>query len=110
MLFSRSGCTQETLGRPLADMLLSFALFRWAYQSPIKRAPFYHAHHFSSECWAVDTAFTDKAVSGALKSIGENRGLVMTWLKGLLPESADRESFLWAETSWMWRRYTTARY
>jgi hypothetical protein len=84
---------RETLGRPLADMLLSFAMFRWAYQSPIKRAPFYHAHHFSSESWATGRALTDKTVSGALKSIGENRGLVMTWLKGLLPESADRESF-----------------
>ncbi|MDR1637948.1 MAG: transposase [Treponema sp.] len=85
---------QETLGRPLADMLLSFAMFRWAYQSPIKRASLYHAHHFSAEFWATDRALTDKAVSGALQSIGENRGLVMTWLKLLLPESAARESFL----------------
>jgi hypothetical protein len=84
----------KTLGRPLADILLSFAMTRWAYQSPIKRAPFYHAHHFSSECWAAGGVLTDKTVSGALKSIGENRGLVMKWLKGLLPESAARESFV----------------
>ena len=84
----------QTLGKPLAEILLSFAMARWAYQSPIKRAPFYHAHHFSSEFWAADSTLTDKTVSGALKSIGENRGLVMTWLKGLLPESVVRESFI----------------
>jgi hypothetical protein len=58
-------------------MLLSFALTRWAYQSPIKRASFYHAHHFSSECWATDRVLTDKTVSGALQSAGENQGLVI---------------------------------
>jgi hypothetical protein len=85
---------QRTLGKPLADTLLSFAMTRWAYQSPIKRAPFYHTHHFSSEFWALDTTVTDKTVSGALKSTGENRGLVMKWLKSLLPESSARESFV----------------
>jgi hypothetical protein len=85
---------QHTLGKPLAEILLSFAMTRWAYQSPIKRAPCYHAHHFSSEFWAADNTLTDKTVSGALKSIGENRGLVMTWLKGLLPPSTARESFI----------------
>ncbi|MDR2741275.1 MAG: hypothetical protein LBB98_03880 [Treponema sp.] len=85
---------RETFGTPLADLLLSLAMARWAYQSPIKRAPFYHAHHFSSECWAVDTACTDKAISGAMQAAGENRGLVMKWLKDVLPPSAARESFV----------------
>jgi hypothetical protein len=42
----------------------------------------------------LGTALTDKTVSGALKTIGENRGLVMTWLKGLLPSPVDEESFI----------------
>jgi hypothetical protein len=85
---------QQTLGNPLAEILLSFAMTRWAYQSPIKRAPFYHTHHFSSEFWSVSRELTDKTISGALKSVGENRELVMTWLKRLLPESSARESFI----------------
>jgi hypothetical protein len=84
----------ETFGKPLTDILLPFAMLRWAYQSPIKRAAFSHAHHFSSEVWSVDKALTDKAVSGALKAAGENRELVMKWLRGLLPERAAKESFV----------------
>jgi hypothetical protein len=52
-------------------------------------------YYFSSEYWAPGTALTGKTVSGAMKTIGENRELVMTWLKGLLPESSARESFIW---------------
>jgi hypothetical protein len=85
---------ERALGKPLADTLLSFALTRWAYQSPIKRAPFYHAHHCRSDVWNADTALTDKTLSAALKSVGENRQAVVQWLKGLLPPSAAGESFL----------------
>jgi hypothetical protein len=69
-------------------------MLRWAYQSPIKRAAFYHAHHFSTEVWSVDTALTGKTVSGALKPAGENRELAVKWLRGLLPETAAKESFV----------------
>jgi hypothetical protein len=85
---------KRTFGTPPADILLSFAMTGRAYQSPIKRAPFYHAHHFSSEVWGVDTTLTDKILSGALNTAGENRELVVKWLKGLLPPSAARESFI----------------
>jgi transposase len=67
---------------------------RWAYQSPIKRAPSCHVHHFGSEFWGVGRELTDKTISGALKSVGENRESVMTWHKRLLPESSARESFI----------------
>jgi hypothetical protein len=91
----------ETFGKPLADILLPFAMLRWAYRSPIRRAAFYHAHHFSSQLWSVDTVLTDKAVSGALKSAGENRELVMKWLRGLLPEKGAKESFVLMDSTHM---------
>jgi hypothetical protein len=67
---------------------------RWAYQSPIKRSPFYHAHHCLSDVWNAGTALTDKTISAALQAAGERRELVIQWLKGLLPASAAGESFL----------------
>jgi hypothetical protein len=85
---------ERALGEPLASTLLSFAMTRWAYQSPIKRAPFYHAHHCSSDVWNVDAVLTDKTISAALQAVGERRELVVQWLKGLLPASATEESFL----------------
>jgi hypothetical protein len=67
---------------------------RWAYQSPIKRAPFYHAHHCLSDLWNTGTDLTDKTISAAPQAAGERREMVIQWLKGLPPESAAGESFL----------------
>ena len=64
----------------VAEKLLSFAMMRWAYQSPIKRVPNYHAHDFCSEHWSKDT-ISDKQVSEALKFIGENREALVAWMK-----------------------------
>jgi hypothetical protein len=74
---------------------------RWAYQPPIKRAPFYHAHHCSSGVWNAGTALADKTIGAALKSVGENRQAVVQWLKGLLTPSAAGESFLLMDSTHM---------
>jgi hypothetical protein len=76
----------STLGTETAETLLAFALFRFAYQSPIKRAAHYHVHDFASECWSASAALSDRTVSLALKTAGENREVVIRFFKTLLPE------------------------
>ncbi|MDR1119864.1 MAG: hypothetical protein LBM08_02990 [Dysgonamonadaceae bacterium] len=43
---------REVFGEEVCQKLLSFAMMRWAYQTPIKRAGYYHSHDFCSECWS----------------------------------------------------------
>jgi hypothetical protein len=71
---------KTTFKEDIAEKLLSFSMMRWAYQSPIKRAPNYHAHDFCSEHWSKNS-ISDKQVSEALKFIGENRQAIVTWMK-----------------------------
>lgn len=65
------------------ETLLSFAMMRWAYQSPIKRAANYHSHDFCSEQWS-SASMSDKKISNTLKFIGENREVVVSWMKSQL--------------------------
>jgi hypothetical protein len=58
-------------------------MFRWAYQSPIKRALSYQAHDYCSECWGGDTRLSDKYLTSLLRFTGENRELVCSWMRGL---------------------------
>lgn len=67
----------------LFSTLLSFAMMRWVYQSPIKRATNYHAHDFCSEHWS-STSMSDKKKSSTLKFIGENREVLVSWMKSQL--------------------------
>ncbi len=63
-----------------AEKLLSFSMMRWAYQSPIKRAPNYHAHDFCSEVWSKES-ISGKQISEALKFVGQNREALVDWMK-----------------------------
>jgi len=84
----------------LAEPLLAFALFRWAYQSPIKRAAYYHAHDFCSEFFYRKRVLSDKAVSAALKTIGEQRQKVVQWMQALLPGHKERgEDFIFMDST-----------
>lgn len=65
------------------ELLFAFAMFRWAYNTPIKRAPYYYLHDFCSEEF-TDKTTTDKNVSNLLKTIGENRTKTVAWMKTLL--------------------------
>lgn len=73
----------EVFKEDVLQILLSFSMMRWAYQSPIKRVTNYHAHDFCSELWSSST-MSDKKISSALKFIGENREVLVEWMKSQL--------------------------
>jgi transposase len=83
----------DFFGEEQADTLLSFAMMRWAYQTPIKRAREYHSHDFCSESWATKS-FSDKTVSATLKYFGENRQTVVEWMKTQLKDVPDEQNFV----------------
>jgi hypothetical protein len=70
----------------VSERIFSFAMMRWAYQSPIKRASRYHVHDFCSEYWSKNS-ISDKLISNALQFVGENRENLVVWMKGLLETS-----------------------
>jgi hypothetical protein len=80
----------EFFGSEAAEQLLSFSMMRWAYQTPIKRAPYYHSHDFCSEQWATKN-MSDKTVSLNLKNFGENREKVVGWMKTFLSDVPENE-------------------
>lgn len=67
----------------VVELLFSFAMFRWAYNTPIKRAPYYYSHDFCSQEFGVKS-ISDKAISDTLKQVGERRTEVVAWMKSLL--------------------------
>src|ERR1019366_5397831 len=67
----------------IAQILLTVAMIRWAYQSPIKRIPYWHAHDFCSLQWGSQ-GIDDKAISATLKHVGENRTVIIDWMKSRL--------------------------
>ncbi|GHV29100.1 hypothetical protein FACS1894176_11690 [Bacteroidia bacterium] len=86
-------------GEEHADTLLSFAMMRWAYQSPIKRATRYHVHDFCSEHWSREH-MSDKQISAALRYFGQNREKVVDWMRSLLKETgADADKFVMMDST-----------
>jgi transposase len=81
---------KEAFGDEQAERLLSFAMMRWAYQTPIKRATYYHSHDFCSEDWATKS-MSDKTISLNLKWFGENREKAVGWMKNLLSDVPEDE-------------------
>ena len=74
---------KSCFGDSVGETVLSFAMMRWAYNSPIKRASHYHIHDFCSELW-LKNAISDKHISNALKVVGENREKLVDWMKSML--------------------------
>jgi hypothetical protein len=72
------------------EKLLSFAMMRWAYQTPIKRATNYHSHDMCSEYWSTKS-MSDKLISANLNYFGENREKVVEWMRTLLKDVSDDE-------------------
>jgi len=72
------------------EKILSFSMMRWAYQTPIKRASYYHSHDFCSEYWSTKS-LSDKLISSNLCYFGENREKVVGWMKTLLKEVPEDE-------------------
>jgi hypothetical protein len=79
----------RTLGDTFDDetvgVLLSFAMFRWGYGTPIKRAFRYHSHDYISE-ELFRGALSDKCITHILRTVGENREKVVGWMKSLLED------------------------
>jgi transposase len=84
---------KNTFEQQETERLLSFAMMRWAYQTPIKRAAGYHAHDFCSEFWSTKS-FSDKIISATLKTFGENRQKAVEWMKTQLKELPDEQNFV----------------
>jgi hypothetical protein len=84
---------KTVFGEQDAERLLSFAMMRWAYQTPIKRATYYHAHDFCSEYWS-GCSLSDKIISSTLKTFGENREKVLEWMKIQLKELPEEQNFV----------------
>jgi hypothetical protein len=80
----------EVFGSEQAERLLSFSMMRWTYQTPIKRATYYHAHDFCSEGWATKN-MSDKTISLNLKTFGEQREKIVGWMKNLLADVPEDE-------------------
>ena len=90
MYFSKETC----------ETLFAFAMFRWAYNSPIKRAPYYYNHDFCSQAFGR-MSVDDKMVSDTLKSVGEHRTAVVEWMKSLLntPDTETVEQFVMMDST-----------
>ena len=81
---------KAAFGDEYAEQLLSFAMMRWAYQTPIKRAANYHSHDFCSEHWATRSV-SDKIISENLKYFGQNREKAVAWMRSLLSDVPENE-------------------
>jgi hypothetical protein len=82
---------KEFFENEAAEKMLSFSMMRWAYQTPIKRAGYYHSHDYCSEYWQIKS-MSDKEVSANLKHFGESRQMAAGWMKALLKDIPDNEN------------------
>lgn len=91
---------QVFFSKETCEILLAFAMFRWAYNTPIKRVPYYYNHDFCSQVFGK-ISVDDKLVSGTLKSVGEHRTAVLKWMKSLLntSESEAVEQFVMMDST-----------
>lgn len=64
----------------ISETLLTISMMRFAYQSPLKRIPYLHSHDFCAQHWVPD-GLNDKRITSALRHIGENRNLILDWMK-----------------------------
>lgn len=62
------------------EVLLVTAMMRFAHEAPLKRIQRLHHHDFCSLFWHK-TALTDKTITETLRHVGENRGLIIDWMK-----------------------------
>lgn len=72
----------------ICELLFSFSMFRWAYNTPIKRVPYYYGHDFCSQEFETEQV-SDKTISNMLKLIGERRTEVVGWMRSLLAKGSE---------------------
>ena len=98
LLASEIESLKASFKEDVIEKVLSFAMMRWAYQSPIKRVPNYHAHDFCSENWSIQS-ISDKQISDALKFMGENREAVVEWMKAELKTNTGSNRFVMMDST-----------
>ena len=67
----------------ISQVLLVVAMMRFAFHHPLKRMSYEHAHDFCSQDWAIN-GLNDKKITSALKHVGENRNILVDWMKSRL--------------------------
>lgn len=73
------------------EVLLTVAMMRFAHEAPIKRMQRLHHHDYCSLFWHK-TTLTDKIITDTLRYIGENRQLIIDWMRTRLSDK--KESLL----------------
>ncbi len=74
---------EKFFSKDVCELIFSFAMFRWGYNTPIKRAHYYYNHDFCSHLFGRKS-IDDKIVSFMLKQVGEQRSTVVNWMQSLL--------------------------
>ena len=80
----------EVFNKDIVDVLLSVSMFRWSFQSPIKRMQYLHSHDFCSQEMAI-SGINDKTISATLKFVGENRDAVVRWMRSRIKPDTTME-------------------
>lgn len=86
LLESELAGLQLLFNEEITHKLLTISMMRFAFQSPIKRMQNYHAHDFCSEFWS-ENGLNDKQITATLKTVGENREQLVSWMKTRLVSS-----------------------
>lgn len=86
--------------KDVCELLFAFSMFRWAYNTPIKRAPYYYHHDFCSQL-SGRVSIDDKTISNMLKLVGEQRATTVEWMKSLLgaTESKSEAEFVMMDST-----------
>lgn len=71
----------KVLDPQTAQILSSIAMMRFAYQCPLKRIPYLHKHDYCSQHWLPGGGLDDKKIRSVLGFVGENRNLLVDWMK-----------------------------
>lgn len=85
---------EKILSKEMVEILISFAMFRWAYNAPIKRVPYYYQHDFCSQEFTIKKV-TDKLISTVLRQVGERRADIVSWMSSMLTaEHKNKDEFV----------------
>lgn len=70
------------------EVLLTVAMMRFGHEAPIKRMQRLHRHDCCSLYWHKGV-LTDKTITATLRYVGENRGLILEWMRTRLAGNAE---------------------
>ena len=70
------------------EVLLTVAMMRFAHEAPIKRMQRLHHQDYCSLFWHK-TTLTDKIITDTLRYVGENRQLIIDWMRTRLSDKKE---------------------